>query len=509
MGHTDDVTDDVGGTRLTDGAGRPKRTGARLRSAPPVAQAPAEVGDGVAAGRRSGVARRVARGFGRAVHRPPAALGRGIRRATHAQGAGESGLGKLTELHMINSAGDMLITIALASTIFFSVPTGEARGRVALYLAVTLAPFILLAPVIGPLLDRIPHGRRAAMAGAMLARALLALALSGAVADGGLELYPAALGVLVASKAYNIVRSAVVPRLLPPRISLVKANSRITLAGLLATGAAAPVGAGLHQFGPQWPLYGAFAVFVVGLFLAFTLPHQVDSAKGEARAKLAADRGEPEPWVAKHSPGHRHRSEERPGLRTVGASVLNALIANSSVRALSGFLTFFLAFLLREHPLDGHGAAFSLGLVAVAAGTGNALGTAVGAWLRARGPEIIIATVLALALGATVVAAVRYDTVTVTAVAACAGVCQALAKLSMDALIQRDVPEQVRTSAFARSETLVQMSWVAGGAVGIVLPLIGTLGMAVGAGLIAAGAVASVRGLLGAARRGTPHPRVA
>ncbi|OEV22237.1 hypothetical protein AN220_27985, partial [Streptomyces nanshensis] len=78
-------------------------------------------------------------------------------------------------------------------------PTGEARGRVALYLAVTMAPFALLAPVIGPLLDRVPHGRRAAMAAAMLARALLALTMAGAVATGGLELYPAALGGLVSS----------------------------------------------------------------------------------------------------------------------------------------------------------------------------------------------------------------------------------------------------------------------------------------------------------------------
>ncbi|CAM5299936.1 hypothetical protein STANM309S_04301 [Streptomyces tanashiensis] len=58
----------------------------------------------------------------------------------------------------MNGAGDVMITVALASTVFFSVPTDEARGRVALYLAVTMAPFTLLAPVIGPLLDRIPHG---------------------------------------------------------------------------------------------------------------------------------------------------------------------------------------------------------------------------------------------------------------------------------------------------------------------------------------------------------------
>ncbi|MFD9813843.1 MFS transporter [Streptomyces sp. NPDC059080] len=440
---------------------------------------------------RSGLRRDRVRGAGRAagraLHRPFTGAARGVRRATHAHGAGESGLGKLIELHAVNSAGDMLITVALASTVFFSVPTDQARGRVALYLAVTMAPFALLAPVVGPLLDRVPHGRRAAMAAAMLARALLALTMSGAVAGGGLELYPAALGVLVASKAYGVVRSAVVPRLLPPRFSLVKANSRVTLAGLLATAVAAPLGAGLHLIGPMWPLFAAFLVFCGGTFLSFTLPHKVDSGKGEARARLAS--GKP----------------SGPGLRSVGPSVLHGLQANAALRALSGLLTFFLAFLLREQPLSGLGAAASLGLVAVAAGGGNALGTTVGAWLRARGPERIVAGVLGVALAATVTAAVGYgllSLVVVPVVAATAGLCQALGKLSLDAMIQRDVPETVRTSAFARSETVLQLSWVVGGALGIALPLVGEVGMVVASVLVAVGALVSVRGLLGAARRG-------
>ncbi|WP_431980239.1 MFS transporter [Streptomyces qinglanensis] len=457
----------------------------------------------------------------RALRRPPAALARRVRRATHAEGAGESGLGKLIELHAVNSAGDMLITVALASTVFFSVPTGEARGRVALYLAVTMAPFALLAPVIGPLLDRVPHGRRAAMAAAMLARALLALTMAGAVATGGLELYPAALGVLVSSKAYGVIRSAVVPRLLPPRISLVKANSRVTLAGLLATGLAAPAGAGLHLLGERWPLYAAGAVFLGGTFLSFSLAPKVDSAKGERPARLApAAAVLPVPGGAPggHRPAAQHQPEpersagerrSRPGLRTVGASVLSALFANSALRALSGFLTFFLAFLLREHPFDGSGAAVSLGLAGVAAGGGNALGTAIGAWLRARGPEVIITCVLFCVLAAAVAAAVLYGTVTVTVLAATAGIVQALGKLSLDALIQRDVPEEVRTSAFARSETLMQMSWVVGGALAMALPLVGWLGMTVAAAVVATGVLTAVRGLLGAARRGAARPRVA
>ncbi|MGP3922699.1 MFS transporter [Streptomyces sp. 8N616] len=501
----------------------------------PNTHAPYELGqyDGVAAdwsSARTSPLRRVGAAVGRALHLPFTATARGIRRATHAHGAGESGLGKLIELHAVNGAGDMLITIALASTVFFSVPTDEARGRVALYLAITMAPFTLLAPVIGPALDHFPHGRRAAMAGAMLARALLALILSSAVVTGGIELYPAALCVLVASKAYGVVRSAVVPRLLPPRFALVKANSRVTLGGLLATGVAAPVGAGLQAIGSGWPLYAAFVVFCVGTFLAFTLPHKVDSAKGEAKARFIshefhAPHRSHEPRTQTQTQSQTRTQSQtaaaaktrrggaarprKPGLRTVGPSVFHGLQANATHRALSGFLIFFLAFLLREHPLGDRTAAVSLGMVAVAAGVGNALGTAVGAWVRSRTPEKIIVAVLVLALGSSVLAAVFFNQFTITALGAVAGFTQALAKLSLDALIQRDVPEQVRNSAFARSETLLQMSWVVGGAVGISLPLNGILGMSVAAAMVGAGAATTVRGLLTAGRRGTPHPRVA
>ncbi|MFJ7156174.1 MFS transporter [Streptomyces sp. NPDC101118] len=439
----------------------------------------------------SGRARRAGRAVGRALHLPA----RGIRRATHAHGAGESGLGKLIELHAVNGAGDMMITVALASTVFFSVPTDEARGRVALYLLITMAPFTLLAPVIGPLLDRLPHGRRAAMAGAMFARAVLAVIMSGAVVTGGLRLYPAALGVLVASKAYGVVRSAVVPRLLPKGFSLVKANSRVTLAGLLATGAAAPIGGLLHLIGPQWPLYGACAVFLGGTFFAFRLPHQVDSAKGERRARLSTHEA-------------RRERARRPGLRTVSKPVLCGLWANAAMRSLSGFLIFFLAFLLREHPLPGQSAAVSLGIVGVSAGVGNACGTAVGAWLRSRAPEAIVAAVLTLTLAAAIVAALFFSGLLMAVLGATAGFCQALAKLSLDAMIQRDVPEEVRTSAFARSETLLQMAWVVGGAIGISLPLNGVLGMSVAATLVAAGTVMAYRGALSARpRQGGAPPR--
>ncbi|WP_370466855.1 MFS transporter [Streptacidiphilus sp. PB12-B1b] len=470
-----------------------------------------------------------AAGTGQAV----GATGRRIRRATSAEGAGESGLAKLIELHAVNSAGDMMVTVALASTIFFSVPTGEARGRVALYLLITMAPFVLLAPVIGPLLDRLPSGRRSAMAMSMLARAAIAWMMTSSVTGGALTIYPEALGVLVASKAYGVVRSVVVPRLLPRRVTLVKANSRVTLAGLIATAVAGGIGGALHLIGPEWPLRGAFLVYLAGAVLAFHLPHKVDVAKDEQRALLHATQADTDAraraaeavafgkagqagaggatgatGAAGDERGSGGDAAAGPGepklrLRSVGPSVVLALGAEGTLRGLSGFLTFFLAFLLREHPVGGLKSTVALGLVVGALGLGNTLGTALGSWLRAaRGPEMLITFLLAVATASALAAALAYGVLTITLLAGVAGVTQSLGKVALDSLIQRDVPERVRTSAFARSETLMQLTWVIGGGIGIVLPLVGQIGAGVAAGILALSLLLTTRGLIRLPRPG-------
>lgn len=398
-----------------------------------------------------------------------------MRRATHAGGAGESGLAKLIELHAVNAAGDALIAVSLAGTLFFSVPTGEARGKVALYLLVTMAPFVVVAPIIGPVLDRFRHGRRGALAGSFALRAFLAWVLADAVAEGGIELYPAAFGVLVASKAYVVTRSATVPRLLPPASSLVKANSKVSLAGVIGVALGTPIAVGLAWLGPQWSLRFAFLVFVVGTILAATLPRSVDSAAGEVDANVLQS-GEP---------------LRRPRLGSVGPAVVVGLRVNVALRAMAGFLTIFLLFLARDQPVGGLSSQLSVALVAMCAIAGSTVGSLVGSTVRARAPEPIIVAVLAAAAVVAVVTALFYGVVTLGLIAAVAGFGQQLGKLALDAQIQRDVPEQVRSSAFARAETAIQLSWVLGGGLGIVLPLNPVLGVSVVAGwlLLTLGAV--------------------
>ncbi len=384
------------------------------------------------------------------------ATGRRIRSLTSAQGAGESGLSRLIELGAVNAAADTAFAVSLAGTVFFTVPTGEARARVALFLLLTMAPFAVMAPLIGPVLDRFRHGRRWAIGATLGVRGFLVWSLAASVAGGGSAwLYPAALGCLVASKAYGVTRASAVPRLLPENISLVTANSRLSLAGVAGATVSAGISGAFAAIGPQWSLRWAALVYTVGLVLAIRLPSRVDSPAGEEGRGAA---------------GKQARR------RAVTAAVARGIRSNLGLRFLSGFLTMFLAFLLREHPVGGISGPVLTGFVIAAAGIGNSLGTAAGSLLRARSPEALVTAVIVVDAVLAVVTAVFYGLPALIALGLIAGICSSLGKLSLDALIQRDVAENVRTSVFARSETVLQLAWVLGGGCGVVMPLLPRLG---------------------------------
>ena len=420
--------------------------------------------------RRAGGA--TARGARRAGHATGAAAGytfRQARRASHAQGAGRSGLSRLIELHAFNAAGDAAIAISLAGTLFFQVPTGEARGQVALFLGLTMLPFAIVAPLIGPFLDRFSHGRRWAIGSTLALRGFLCWVLADAVVSESAVLFPAALGCLVASKAYGVTRAAAVPRLLPDELNLVRANSRISLAGVAGAALSAPLAVGFSMLGAQWSLRYAFAVFVGGTILAILLPARVDSAVGERDSGL--------PGIG------RRRSRA-----VVPRTVVTGLRSNAGLRLLSGFLTMYMAFLLRDVPFAGweDRPELLLGLVIGAAGLGSTIGITLGSVLRNVRPDVTVVIVLLVDAAMTTVAAAFYALPTAVLLGLTAGLAQSFGKLSLDSLIQHGIPERSRSSAFARSETLLQLSWVVGGFIGIALPLVPQLGLGVAAAILLA-----------------------
>ena len=409
--------------------------------------------------------------------------GRAFRAAVSARGAGESGLARVIELHLVSTAVDTLIVTALASTIFFSVPAQAARGRVGLSLAITMVPFVVLAPLIGPLLDRVPRGRRYALAGTMVARAWLAWVLADAVhhgPDAGLGLYPAAFGFLVCQKAYLVTRAAATPRVQPARMTLVQANSRVNLAGLVAMTLTAPAGAGLTAWlGAAWTLRLAFLVSAAGSALALALPAAVDQAADESPARLRATAELPAGAASARPAGQPPRAG-------IGRRAVLALRGNTALRGFTGFLTLFLAFRLRTAPIGGLGPAASVALVIGVFGVAGGIGTALGALLPLRRPDRVVAVAVVPVAAIGIWSALAYGLWPVLAVTAGAGAAQSLTKLCLDALIQTDVPEGTRTSAFARTETVLQLAWVGGGAVGLVLPLSGPWGIGLSAAALLA-----------------------
>ncbi|MET0765267.1 MAG: MFS transporter [Blastococcus sp.] len=410
---------------------------------------------------------------------------RAIRSASRADGAHTSGLTQLLWVNALHMAGDAMIAVSLAGTLFFAAAADAQRWNVALYLLVTMAPFAVLASVIGPVLDRLQAGRRWALAGSLFGRAVLALVMVAHFED--IWLYPAALGVLVLSKSHNVLKAAVVPRVLPPTLSLTSANSRLSLFGLATAGVAGGIGAAIAALvGFGWELRATAVVFAVAGVLALRLPRHVDVPAGEVPADVLT--------TAEIPVGGRRRR--------VTPHVVLALRATAALRGLGGFLTIFTAFLVQATFTDGWEASVALGAVAVAAGLGSVLGTVVGSRLRTTTPDRVVLVAAASAAAVTVLAAAFYSFAMAALVAGVAAVTNALAKVSLDAIIQREVPENLRASAFARSETLLQLAWVAGGALGVALPTIGWLGFTVAAALL----VLAVGLVLWTMHRGRPRP---
>jgi MFS family permease len=465
---------------------------------------------------------------------------RAFRRAATADGADRSGLTALTYATMMSYALDAAVAVALANTLFFAAATAESKTNVALYLAITVAPFALVAPVIGPLLDRLQRGRRVALALSFAGRAVLAVVM--AFHYAGWVLYPAALGVMVLSKSFVVLKAAVTPRVLPRAITLVTTNSRLTAFGLASGAVFGGIAGGVAAvWGSPGALLFTAALGLVGALLCLRIPAWVEVTAGEVPAAL------------------RVRRDRAP----MGRSVLVALWANGAIRVLTGFLTLFVAFVVKSQAETAPTRQLLLiGVVGAAAGVGAFAGNAIGSRQRfdhsgsepsgseppgseppgsehpgsehpgseRPGPEpsrserpgpdhsdVLVLSAVATAATAAGVAAFLPGIATAAVLALLAATCSALAKVALDAVVQRDLPERSRASAFGRSETVLQLSWVFGGALGVLLPHdTYRLGFGVISGVVTlvgiqAALVARGRGLLPvlAPRRGaagTPPP---
>jgi hypothetical protein len=257
--------------------------------------------------RRTGHAARATGGAVRSGGRRTGGL---VHRITGASGAGRTGLSTLIELTAAGGAGDAFVAVSLAGTIFFSTSVDQARGKVVLFLLVTMAPFAVLAPFIGPAMDRMQQGRRYLLAGTLLARGLLCWGMSAAI-NSPVTLLPAAFGILVLQKAYGVARASITPRLLPAEITLVTANARSQLITLTASLLGGGLAAGIEgSAGAAWVLRTGTLIYLAAMFLALRLPDEVDVPPAGGR-RPAATPGGARRRAGDRAGRRRLRSEDR------------------------------------------------------------------------------------------------------------------------------------------------------------------------------------------------------
>ena len=436
------------------------------------------------------------------VRRALSAPGRLVDSWIEADGAKASGLSSLTYTTICNSGVDAALAVALAGTLFFSATTGESREGVALYLLVTIAPFAVIAPLIGPALDRVYTGRRFALSLTFAARIVLTVWLL--TNFHSWVLYPAALGMMVMSKSFGVLKSSVTPRLMPPDIDLVRTNARLTILGhIVGSGGVGAIAAGVSfLFTPREALWVIIVIALMGLYSCVLIPRKAESSPDEwattsplsvpespltedsslddgptADATTATEAAPTQQLPPQTSPRRRAvrqrvtRAAQQLHIVPFPHDVKTCLWSVMTSRSGTGFLTIFVAFAAKStHGLSAWEQLAMLAVAGAAGSVGTFSGNLLGARIPLGAPRVTVLTIAGIVWAGVICAAI-WPGLIWTAVATFAlSLSSSLCKVSLDATIQEGLPEEARSSAFGRSETFGQLAWVFGGTMGIILP---------------------------------------
>lgn len=328
----------------------------------------------------------------------------------------------LARVHALSASANAAIAIALADSLFFDLDPNAARSQIIYYLLLSVAPFVLVAPLIGPAIDKIRSGRKIVLIGLLFAMGLVSLAMIGRTQT--LFVFPLAFLILVFGKGYAVAKSSIMPQIALTSDELVPKNSRLAvLAGIMSFAGALPAALLILLGGSSWAIGLAMIQFFLASLIAFRLParrtsnglfgfggsvdfegqdllsdwQHMQSAGGQSAPTTApgtaptispsAHPNHPSPPSHPSPPNHPspprplwrrmlagllrfwRRTTENPSLKlpTIRHSGLAMLVLRGCV----GFMTFFLAFHFRggtdDIDLSGVG-------TAVGAGVSNALG---------------------------------------------------------------------------------------------------------------------------------------
>lgn len=375
-------------------------------------------------------------------------------------GAGPSPFSRLALTHALSMAGDALVTLALAGSLFFNISLHAARGRVALSLVLTMAPFAIVAPFLGPIIDRTRGGRRVMVLVSAIGRAVACLFMARYI--HGLLLFPAAFLTLVCSKAYIVAKAALVPASVQRPDDLVEANAKLAVGGaIVGFVAAGPGVAILKLFGAATLLRVDIAVFLLCAVTSVRLQQTQPSTR------IAPGETDTSPDVAGPAGSRSAPASRQPP----PGEIQVAAVAMGTLRWAVGFMTFLVAFGFRRTSAP----AWWYGAVLAGSVGGNLVGAAIAPRLRARFKEEWILAGSTITVAATGLIAMQIDGLhrrpSAAIMAAALGLAAGAGKLAFDSLVQREVPAAAQGRAFGRFEAGFQLLWVVGSLVPVVIPM--------------------------------------
>ena len=381
---------------------------------------------------------------------------RGVRRAQVLRAVvGHPAVRRLTAAHAVDDLADALLNLSVVGSLFFSVSLEASRTRILLYLVLTAAPLALMAPLIGPALDRRRSGYRNVIAVSQLVRAGCAAALASSLLS--LAFYPLVFGILLSRKAYALAKTAMLAELVPDQRELASASGHLARTGTVAGGVGTALGGLLiGTVGVDWlPAVGA-----AGYLLAVVVSRRIPlSPATELRPDAAVVRAE------------------------TPIEVRRAVLAVAVIRGAAGALTFLLALSIKR----GGGDEWIFASALVAAGLGTFLGTMAATWLRRNGsPERVLLATLIVPGAVSAFGVLTIGSTAIVGIAFAIGLAGSVASRAMDALYG-SVPPLVRGRSIARSELRFQLANVAGAVAAVSLNPAPRLGFALVAVALLAG----------------------
>ena len=327
-----------------------------------------------------------------------------------------------------------------------------------LFLAISIAPFAVIAPLIGPIIDRVKGGRRFTVFVVLVLRSITVLLMISRM--NSLTLFPLAFLSLVLSRTYAISKTALVPTLVGNEDELVAANGKLgLLAGVVGFAAAIPAGL-LQLIDPRATLAMSAVMFVVASVASLRLPRDV---------AIAPKTGAVVETKELHLPIVRH-----------------AALSMMLLRGVVGFLFFHVAFWLRDERAGTAWFAFALGLSSLAIMTANAISRLIS---RAMSERAMMTVALAItSLTGIITGVIGGITAGIVLIAIANGM-GTIGRLAFESIIQRESPDANRARAFVKFETRNQIVWVGSGLVAVVLTLPGAVGFAIVGVACAAGLI--------------------